>query len=273
MFFTIGTFANLSRVPAKTLRYYDEIDLFCPNYVDPYTGYRYYTHDQFGQLYRILALKELGLSLKQIKTILEDDFSLDDLRGMLKLKQVELDSELVLVQDRLQRVMMWLDWLEKEQKMPNYDVILKTVPPIRVASRRVPIPYSDAVPPILTSAFNEVAVYINQHKAKRAAPTIAVWHSSHEAVSDEDAEAAIPIDREIPASDRIAVYELPEVYVASVVHQGNFDDFGKGYEAVLAWIKTNGYQINGPYREVYLKHNNDELGDTATEIQFPVEKI
>ncbi len=156
--------------------------------------------------------------------------------------------------------------------MPKYDVILKTVPPILVASRRVLIPYSDAVPPILTNAFNEVDSYLKNHGAKMAPPTIAVWHSSHDTDRDEDAEAAIPIDREIPASDRIAVYHLPEVTVASVVHQGNFDDFGKGYDAVLTWIKTNGYEIVGPYREVYLKHDRNELGDTATEIQFPVAK-
>jgi DNA-binding transcriptional MerR regulator len=45
--FKIGDFSRLTRVPIKTLRHYDEIELFKPAQVDPFTGYRYYTFDSF----------------------------------------------------------------------------------------------------------------------------------------------------------------------------------------------------------------------------------
>lgn len=63
----IGEFSRLARVPAKTLRYYDEIDLFKPAHYDEDTRYRYYSVEQLPHLYRIVALKGLGLSLDQIK--------------------------------------------------------------------------------------------------------------------------------------------------------------------------------------------------------------
>jgi DNA-binding transcriptional MerR regulator len=47
----------------KTLRYYDELGLLRPDWVDRYTGYRYYTLQQLPRLNRLLALRELGFSL------------------------------------------------------------------------------------------------------------------------------------------------------------------------------------------------------------------
>ena len=63
----IGDFSKLSQVPVKTLRYYDEIGLLKPVQVDRFTSYRYYSFEQLRRLNRILALKDLGLSLEQIE--------------------------------------------------------------------------------------------------------------------------------------------------------------------------------------------------------------
>ena len=65
---SIGEFARLGGVSVRTLRHYDEIGLLRPAQVDPVTGYRGYLASQLGQLNRILALKELGLSLTQART-------------------------------------------------------------------------------------------------------------------------------------------------------------------------------------------------------------
>lgn len=66
-FFTIGEISKLFDINSKTLRYYDEIDLFKPSYVNKENKYRYYTLDQFQYLETIQYLKELGLSLEKIK--------------------------------------------------------------------------------------------------------------------------------------------------------------------------------------------------------------
>lgn len=65
--FTIGQMAKLHNMNVKTLRYYDEIGLFPPFEVDERNGYRYYSVDQFKDLDFILYLKEIGLSLDEIK--------------------------------------------------------------------------------------------------------------------------------------------------------------------------------------------------------------
>ena len=56
----IGEFSKLAQVSVKTLRYYDALGLLRPDWVDRYTGYRYYALQQLPRLNRILALRELG---------------------------------------------------------------------------------------------------------------------------------------------------------------------------------------------------------------------
>lgn len=67
MLYKIGDFSKETGVPIKTLRYYNEIDLFNPVEIDLFTGYRYYSSDQIEDLNLILKLKKVGFSLEEIK--------------------------------------------------------------------------------------------------------------------------------------------------------------------------------------------------------------
>ena len=86
----IGIYAKISQTPVSTLRYYDEIGLFPAAYTEEANGYRYYTLEQLPRLQRILALREMGLSLEEIHHLVQESLSFDELRGMLRLKQAEL---------------------------------------------------------------------------------------------------------------------------------------------------------------------------------------
>lgn len=63
----IGDFSKISGISIKTLRYYDEIDLFKPSYSDRFTGYRYYMEEQLVDIKIISELKKINLSLEMIK--------------------------------------------------------------------------------------------------------------------------------------------------------------------------------------------------------------
>jgi len=121
----IGDFSKLSRVSIKTLRYYDEMGLLKPIQVDRFTGYRYYEFDQLPQLYRILALKDLGFSLEEIGHFLDSDLSVEQMRGMLKLRQAEIRQQMEAEAERLERVERWLREIEQEDSMSKYDVVIK----------------------------------------------------------------------------------------------------------------------------------------------------
>jgi len=88
----IGDFSNLAHVSIKTLHHYDDMGLLKPAHIDRFSGYRYYTIQQLATLNRILALKDLGLSLEQVAQLLDDDISPAEMRGMLRLKRMELTA-------------------------------------------------------------------------------------------------------------------------------------------------------------------------------------
>lgn len=68
----VGELAKLTGLTIRTLRYYDQIGLYSPSgYSD--AGYRLYNESDLSRLQQILALKDLGLSLDEIKSILADD--------------------------------------------------------------------------------------------------------------------------------------------------------------------------------------------------------
>jgi effector-binding domain-containing protein len=268
----IGDFARLSQVSVVTLRYYDEMDLLKPVRVDTFTGYRFYSAEQLPRLNRILALKDLGFSLEQIKFMLADGLTPQQLRGMLTLQRQEVEKRLAGEQERLSRIEARLRQIELEDKMPTYDVVVKTTPPMLVASCRVTIPTNDQVPQYLGPAYAEVYEYLGRQGAKENGVCLTVWHSPANVYENEDAEAVVPIDRPLKGTERVKVYELPATQVAAVVHHGSFEDFTQGHAALLEWIDANGYQIAGPYREIYIKHDKGDLSDSTTEIQFPVEK-
>lgn len=70
---SIGTVAKIKGVSVKMLRYYDEIGLLKPRYVDPQTGYRYYESNQLLFIEFITFFRRGGASLEEISTACKDD--------------------------------------------------------------------------------------------------------------------------------------------------------------------------------------------------------
>ncbi|MEG0377153.1 MAG: MerR family transcriptional regulator, partial [Eubacterium sp.] len=94
MKYTVKTLADLAGVSVRTLRYYDEIGLLRPEYVDT-SGYRIYEQAQIDELQQILFYKEMGISLEEInKMVHSDDFdhlaALKEHRQQLEKKQEQL---------------------------------------------------------------------------------------------------------------------------------------------------------------------------------------
>lgn len=268
----IGDFARLSQLSVPTLRHYDEIGLLKPIRVDSVTGYRYYSVSQLPRLNRILALKDLGFSLEQIEIVLANDLTADQLRGMLTMKRAEVEQQVTEAQGRLSRIEVRLKQIEREDKLPMDAVVLKTVAPMLIASRKITIPENAMAGDYLGQAYMEVYGYITEQGAKDTAPCLAIWHQPSEVLSNEVAEAAVPIDRLIPSTDAVQVYELPQTQVVSVVKHGAFENFLQEHTTLHQWIEANDYQIVGAYREIYINHNPDNMAESATEIQYPVAK-
>lgn len=102
MLYKIGDFSKLVNISVKTLRYYDDIDLFKPADVDLFTGYRYYKKEQIKDLELINKLKMIGFSLEEIKTNW-NNFNDDVLQNKKKqlLEEIELKYNAIKEIDKL----------------------------------------------------------------------------------------------------------------------------------------------------------------------------
>jgi effector-binding domain-containing protein len=159
--------------------------------------------------------------------------------------------------------------------MPDYDVIVKKVAPLRVAEVRDVAPNMEKLGPTLDRLFDEVQAYIAQQGAKSLMPAITLYYDQEMGEQNIQVGASMTYEgSKLPGGDRVKAVELPGVEkMASVIHHGSFSTLNLAYEAILKWIEANGYQISGPNRELNLEYERG--GDQAkfvTEIQIPIEK-
>lgn len=70
--FRIGELAARAGVSERTLRYYEELGLISPSGVSP-GGFRLYTETDLRRVLVIKVFKDLGLSLEQIRELLQPD--------------------------------------------------------------------------------------------------------------------------------------------------------------------------------------------------------
>lgn len=265
----IGDFSILSRISIKTLRFYDEVGLLQPTFVDPESGYRYYSVALLPRLHRILALKEMGFPLEQIAKMLEKDISIEDLRGMFVIRKAEQEMRVREEQERLARLQARLSLIEKEKTMPN-DVLIKQVPEQWMASIRQILPNY----PAIGMLYGEIVSALGPNPP--IGTSVALWHDEGYKESDVDGEAGFLLKGPLQASGRVKVYELPAVTAASIIHNGSYKRISEAYNELFRWIGANGYRPCGPTRELYLKCSMPVRQDDesyVTEIQAPVEKV
>ena len=91
-YLTTGEFAELFGVKKQTMFHYDQMGIFCPEIIGE-NGYRYYSHNQMEAFSIILMLREMGLSIGEIKAQI-DKHSPEDLVELLETKIKEIDERI-----------------------------------------------------------------------------------------------------------------------------------------------------------------------------------
>jgi len=267
--FTIGDFAAFGQVSARMLRHYDALGLLRPAVVDDATGYRYYSADQFSRLNRIVALKDLGFSLQQVGEIVDAELSAEELRGMLRLRQAQLEDELARSTARLTSVEARLRLIEREGHMPTDDVVLKHIAATRVAElSAISASYDGAdIGPVLQPLFGQLFERLGAAGVNPCGSPVAYY---------EDAEndtirvhAAVPVDDEITADvDTLELPGLPQA--ATIVHQGDMTEADRSMQTLARWIEDNGYRSQGYAREVTLQFDPGNPKNWVHEFQIQV---
>lgn len=268
--YQIGLFSKINRITTKTLRHYDEIGLLKPDHVDYLTGYRYYTSEQLPRLHQILALKQLGLSLNEIKKVIENPISIE---VFLRLKERELTLELEKGTQRLNEVKTWINHVKGEKSM-EYSPIIKELHSVIVASMRTIVPsyntYFNIVPKMGEEMKRQGAVC-----QKKPEYCFTIYHDGEYKEKDIDVEVCEAVIKTCKDSEMVQYKTMDAVRTAAcVLHKGPYQTIRDAYGFLFTWIKENQYDISGNPRESYIDGiwNKKSENDWLTELQIPVRK-
>lgn len=272
----VGSFSRIANVSVRLLHYYEELGLFVPAHIDVVTGYRYYKMEQMKDLNKILALKDLGLSLQEIGLILREDISSDEMRGMLRLKKSQVLQSVQGELLRLRRIEERLKQIDTANSEKSLDVVIKSVAGQRYfacRNRQLPI--------------NEFGSFVRQALGSLSGKNIAfpgtlciLEHS--DSFPDEffDLELGFLLAQDanlgknslmLHENYRLEERELPAVeQVASLLHVGAWGTGADSYIALGVWIEAHGYELAGASREVYLEVARAESEKNVVEFQLPI---
>jgi DNA-binding transcriptional MerR regulator len=271
--FSTGAFARLAQVSVRTLHHYDEIGLLAPAEVDERTGYRWYSADQLARVHRILALRDLGFSLNEIQPIADEQVSLEELRGMLRLRRAEASGRMAAEAERLARVEARLRQIEDEQSPGQYDIVVKSFEPRRLAALRENSPAfgSETLGPIFGRLYGDLHARIVRVGVAVTGPPVALYYDSDDADAPIEVVAALPIGNQDVSDADVDLIDLPAVpRGVATIHPGSMNRVERGYEALLRWTEETGERVDGYSREVYLD-SDGEPETWVTELQFVLE--
>lgn len=263
----IGTVARLAQVSVRTLRHYDEIGLLRPAEVNPQTGYRYYSAEQLHRLHRILVLRDLGLPLAEIAQLLDEDVTIEQLRGILRLRRRHAYARLELQEQQLARVEARLAHLE-DQRMTSYEVTVKQLDPVRV------VVLSEDLGDHTEISAAAARLYPRLHAAlgRNRIPFTGVSYAFYEDTGRSDRPIRLTVGLPVPedttiVEDGIVTIDVPAVgRAATTVVKGPPSLFADAFRAIHDWIERTGESSTSFEREVYLDCDGPQAS-WVTELQ------
>jgi len=274
--FLIGEFSKISRVSKRLLHYYDEIGLLKPAHIDPQTGYRYYSAKQLPRLNRILALKELGLTLDSIAGMMQADVSDEEIHGMLLLKKAEVEQTVLEEVQRLRRIEARLQ--QNQRSDEALDVVVKSIPAQLFLSIRAVIPSPEEMLQLVEQVQRVLPSRVDP---RVLCPFAGVVYTDGFTLRNNDVEFGYilkkPVEEPIALSEEyvLRMHELPAIQtMATAVQTGGPDLVFVALGRIAQWIEANGYRIAGPYREIGVElPGSAPFDEMIIEVQMPLERM
>ena len=244
--YTIGEFSKITGLTIKTLRFYHDKGLLVPAYVNDRTGYRHYDSRQIDKARMIMQLRGLEFTLEQIADMLATCDDQADILDFLERQRALLDEKMHQYRGALVSLKKLIQ-TEQEARMvmqnSTCQVEEKTLPPLLIAGVRMQAAYKDC-----SQGFKKLG---KTFWRQIAGPGF-MLHYDNEYKDIADYEVCFPI-KNGKATAGVSVRELPGGRCVCLMHQGPYEDLGRSYAKVTAYIKEKGYELVMPTREVYLK--------------------
>lgn len=262
----IGRFARVSRLSVKALRHYDEAGLLVPAWVDPSSGYRYYSYAQAIRADAIRILRSLEMPLEDIRRVL-DAPDRDTSSRLLERHGAYLQEQL----DRHTRMLGYLRRLIEQEVYPmSYDITLKQIPAQHTAVLRIPVTAA-TIGQAVSQGYANLGQAIGRSGAGFAGPPFLIMTELVDPESEGEIKIGFPVATPFHPDGQVVTEEQPAMVVAATVHKGPYDESGPAYAAIESWLQEHGHTCVGATREVYLNSPAEVLpSEYLTEIQCPI---
>lgn len=262
----IGEFSTMSKVTIKTLRYYEKEGILTPSFVDEENGYRFYETKQLLTVSKIVSLRQIGMSIDNIKTILAGG----DMQKLLTYRKQELEAQLALSYDQLQRI----DYILEGKNM-DYEVVIKELPEYVVYYKEGRIDDFGALQSFILDSAKECYATNPDIKCIEPDYCFVSYLDGEYRPNNMHILYAQAVTKAGVENDTIKFKKLTAVQGASVYHKGSYDALPDAYGYITNWIEENGYEITEPVRECYIDGvwNKEDINDWLTEIQIPIKKV
>ena len=274
--FRTGEFSHIPRVSKRLLHYYDEIGLLKPAFIDQQTGYRYYSASQLPRLNRILALRDLGLTLDHIAVMMQADVTDEEIHGMLLMKKVELEHTLQEDMHRLRGIEARIQ--QNRLADDALDIVVKSIPAQLFLSIRAILSSPEEMLQLVQHVQSILPSMVDQ---RVLGPFAGIVYTDGFSLKNNDVEFGYilkkPVEEPIVISEDHVLHmrELPAIQItATAVQSGGPDLVFVALGRIGQWIETNGYRIAGPYREIGLElPSSGTLDEMIVEVQMPIERL
>ena len=262
---TVGDFSRITHLSVKTLRHYHQVGLLEPAQVDPATGYRYYSDQQFPAAQVIRRLRDLEMPVAEVKAVL----TAPDARSRNALIAAHLDR----LETELAQTRAAVDSLRNLLQPPDTTTAIarRSVPATPAAAIRQVVDRGDVLP-WWEGALGELHASVRAQDLDATGPSGGLYPSELFQHDRGEATVFIPVLGPVRAIGRVAPVVIPAAELAVISHAGSLADVDLSYGRLGSYATTHEISVDGPLREYYLRGAIDtpDPADWTTEIGWPI---
>ncbi|MCI8648104.1 MAG: MerR family transcriptional regulator [Firmicutes bacterium] len=273
---SITEMAKLRQITTETLRHYDRIGILKPVYLDPNTGYRYYSITQYEKLGTIRELKNLGMNLKEIKEYF-DNRNIETSRELLAQQKERIDEQISRLINLRKEVNRKIDFLDTIRSTDLDDTIR-----LKQFEKRKYVAFNRPVTDEIELSYDSVRLEGLLQQSASELPIFATTRYGG-IVSKEDIEQGIrPLSAKMVIEyngeegvTKEDLIELPPGEYLCMYYVGNFWNREESVDRILAHMRQNNMKLAGDVLQMQwvdftITDNTDEI---SYEFQVPVKRI
>ncbi len=263
-------FSKITKITIKALRFYEEEGLLEPSLTDPVNGYRYYSSDQLPKAHRIMALRQCGFSISDIRQILSGR----NLPALLTQRRSELERQTSDTAFQLASINHYIESIGKDEIM-KYEIVIKELPGVLVYCKRMIVESYDSYFTVIPAIGEEILAANPGLKCEENPPyCFIMYHDGEYKDRDIDVEFCEAVTSRGKETETINFRRIERVpQAACVLHKGPYHKLSLAYAALFRWIEDNKLIVADNPRESYIdgiwnKGKNED--EWLTEVQVPV---